>query len=408
MKRHVSAAIAWLVLLGCIGIIAAALVLLAPIAGTPQGYWVLTTSFLAFPAVGALIVSRRPGNTIGWIFCAIGLGTAMTSFTAGYVQHTLAAHADAQLATGIIDALGNGAWPLNIGMGSLLLFLFPDGKLPSPRWRPAFWLDVVCIVSMILAGALQPGALESNGKVVNPIGIPGAGPLLDAVKNGAQTLFLVSVLAAIISVIVRYRHAAGVQRKQIKWFAYGAALIALIFTATVVIAPAVTPSNQDPSNSFVSNLGFSLGFVMLPIGAGVGVLRYRLYDIDVIINRTLVYGSLTVLLAAIYFAGVVGTQALVNAFSGQPKQQSPVAIVATTLLIAALFNPLRKRIQTFIDHRFYRRKYDAARTLARFGETLRSEVELDALRAHLLATVDETMQPAHVSLWLRPRGRSDV
>jgi len=373
-----------------------------------QGSGLVTVSFLAFATMGALIVSRRPRNTVGWIFCAIGLGTAATSFTAGYVRYALAAHTDAQLATGVVDTLGNTLWPLNLGMGSLLLFLFPDGRLPSHRWRTVFWLDVACIGTMVLANAAHPGALEANGRVVNPLGIAGAEPLLNTVVNGAQTAYLVMVLVAIVSVIVRYHRAAGAERQQIKWFAYGAALIALIFTVTLVLADALTPSNQDPSNSLISTVGFSLGFLMLPLGAGVGVLRYRLYDIDLIINRTLVYGTLTATLAAIYFAGVVGAQALANVVTGQPSQPSPVVVVLTTLLIAALFTPLRQRIQASIDQRFYRRKYDAAKTLARFGARLRTETDLGDLRAHMLGVVHETMQPAQVSLWLREPQRQAV
>ncbi len=300
--------------------------------------------------------------------------------------------------------MGNIVWPLNLGLGSLLLFLFPDGKLPSRRWRFVFWLDVVAVTVSSLSALAHPGPLEhvnGQGLVPNPLGIPGAGPLLDAVNNLAQSLFAWLALVAVISVIVRYRRAAGTQRQQIKWFAFGATLLVVFILGGIALAQAVTPSGQDSSNSFIANLGFLLGFVMLPLGAGIGVLRYRLYDIDLIINRTLVYGSLTLILAAVYFGGVVGAQAVVQALTGQTKPQ-PALIVASTLLIAALFTPLRRRVQRLIDRRFFRAKYDAVHTLEQFAVTLRGELNLAELNAHLVGVVEETMQPAQVSLWLRP------
>lgn len=404
MMRRAPTLLAWLVLTLCVAVIAIAHALALLGAGKSNGSWEVTASFLTFPAVGALIISRRPKNTVGWIFCAIGMGAATTSFSAGYVSYAVAKHTDAQLATGLIDALGNAVWPVNMGLGSLLLFLFPDGKLPSRRWRPAFWVDVGCIGAMIVAGLLHVGPLETHGRVVNPIGAGGARPLLSALQNIAQTVFVFATLAAIVSVVVRYRHATGVQRQQIKWFAYGGVMIALIVAVTMILADTLTPRGQDPSTTAFSNIGFAIGFTMLPLGAGIGVLRYRLYDIDILINRTLVYGSLTAVLAAVYFGLVFVAQTLAQAMRGQTKPQ-PLIIVASTLLIATLFNPLRHRIQTAIDRRFYRRKYDASRTLEAFAASLRNQVELAELSAHLLGVVRETMQPAHVSLWLRPDER---
>jgi hypothetical protein len=403
MKRSVAAALGWLVLSFCAVSYAMALLLvnLSSVSGGTPIVPPQVLAFLAFPMVGALIVTQRPRNTVGWLFCAIGLGTSITSFSGGYVTHALAVHADAQLATGLIDALGNAVWILNLGLGSLLLFLFPDGRLPSRRWRFVFWLDVAGIVAVSLSSLLYPGPLESHGRVVNPIGIPVAAPLLNAITSIGQTLFIPLALSAVVSVIVRYRREEGTQRQQIKWFAYGAALLVLTIFVTVIVVTALTPSGQDGSNSLLSNVGFSLAFIMLPIGAGIGVLRYRLYDIDLIINRTLVYGSLTAILAGVYFGTVVGIQQLVRLISGQQAEQNPLVIVLSTLLIAALFTPLRQRIQQFIDRRFYRAKYDTARTLERFAATLRQDVDLAELREHLLGVVMETMQPAHVSLWLR-------
>ena len=404
MMRRAPTIFAWLVLVVCVVAIAVAHVLALIGTGQANGSWVVTASFLTYPTVGALIISRRPKNAVGWVFCAIGLGAASTSFSAGYVSYSIAKHTDTQLATGLIDMLGNAVWPLNLGLGSLLLFLFPDGKLPSRRWRTALWVDVACISAMIVAGLLHAGPLEKHGRVINPIGIGSAMSLLSAIQNLAQTLFVFATLAAIVSVVVRYRHATGVQRQQIKWFAYGGVLIAIIVAVTMILADTLTPRGQDPSTTAFSNIGFALGFTMLPLGAGIGVLRYRLYDIDILINRTLVYGSLTAVLAVVYFGLVFVAQSLTQAVTGQTKPQ-PAIIVASTLFIATLFNPLRRRIQAAIDRRFYRAKYDAARTLEAFAASLRNQVELAELSAHLLGVVRETMQPAHVSLWLRPDER---
>ncbi|HEX6797531.1 MAG TPA: hypothetical protein VF116_07450 [Ktedonobacterales bacterium] len=396
MKHGHSRALGMLVLLICATAYAVALVAFASADATPGQQ--LTTlvqlaGFFAYPVVGSLIVSRRPSNTVGWIFCAIGLGTGTTAFSAGYIQHALAAQADAQLATGLIDAVGNGIWSLNLGLGVLLLLLFPDGRPLSRAWRVVFWAAMVTIAAVSLADLLMPGPLEADGRVVNPLGIGIAHPLLVAVDFVGHLLFLPLVLLAVASVIVRYRRAAGVPRQQIKWFAFGAAAMVLIIVVTVVAVP-------DP-NSPLGTIGFALAFATLPIGAGIGVLRYRLYDIDVIINRTLVYGLLTVLLAAVYFGSVIGMQRIVRLVADPQAEQNPLIIVVSTLLIAALFTPLRGRLQRFIDRRFYRAKYDSARTLARFGAALRTETDLDGLTEHLVSAVDETMRPGHVSLWLR-------
>jgi hypothetical protein len=200
-----------------------------------------------------------------------------------------------------------------------------------------------------------------------------------------------------LSLFVRLRQAAGVERQQLKWFAYAAALFALAIVFIVI------PLALDTPSWFVraATAMFTAAGATIPVAIGIAILRYRLYDIDRIINRTLVYGSLTVLLAAVYFGGVTATQAIFQTLTGQ-EQLPQLAIVVSTLVIAALFNPLRRRIQSFIDRRFYRRKYDAAKTLEAFSAKLRDETDLAALNDDLVGVVRETMQPAHASLWLRP------
>jgi len=401
MKRRL---LGWSVLLFCTAAYVVAAFAFSR-SGTPDQMrvtLVLLAAFFMYPVIGSLIVTQRPSNTVGWIFCAIGLGTATTAFSAGYVQQAVAAHADTQLMTGIVDAVGNAVWPLNVGLGSLLLLLFPDGRPLNRRWLIILLLDVVAIAAEVSSGLLQPGPLEKNGLVENPLGLRAAAPVISFVSAAGSLLLAPLALLAIVSVFIRYRRASGTQRQQIKWFAYGAALMALIIPVTIFATTLLTPNGQDTSNSAPSTIGFALGFVMLPLGAGIGVLRYRLYDIDVIINRTLVYGSLTALLAGVYFGSVIGMQQLARLLVGAQGARNPLIIVLSTLLIAALFQPLRTRLQRTIDRRFYRAKYDAGKILATFGQALRSEVDLNNLQEHLLATVTETMQPAQVSLWLNP------
>jgi hypothetical protein len=211
---------------------------------------------------------------------------------------------------------------------------------------------------------------------------------------GALALNL-SVLASGISLILRLRQARGVERQQLKWFVYAASLMGGGFAASFLFS-------SDLANSIVWFLGI-LGFMVLPVTTGIAILKYRLYDIDLLINRTLVYGTLTALLVLVYLGGVVSLQYVFRALTGQ---ESTLAVVASTLAIAALFSPLRRRVQAFVDRRFYRRKYDAAKTLAAFGSRLREETDLDALREDVVRVAKNTMQPAHVFLWLRPEAAS--
>jgi hypothetical protein len=322
------------------------------------------------------------------------------------VRHAIALHADAQLATGLVDALGNLVWPANVGLVALLLFVFPDGRLLSRRWRPLAWLMIALAASQSVMALLQPGPLEQvegRSLVVNPLGVPALEPLISALYPLTQVVGDLLVLVAIGAVIVRYRRASGSVRQQMKWPAVGATLAVLFIVAGIVLATLLTPPGGDPQNSLISNLGFALAFLTLPVGVGIGVLRYKLYDIDLIINRALVYGALTAMLAIIYVVGVYGAHLVIARLSGHVgiQSQQPIVVVATTLLVAALARPLRARVQEAVDRRFYRHKYDAARTLAGFAATLRTETDLRDLSEHLVGIVDETMRPAHVSLWLR-------
>jgi len=276
------------------------------------------------------------------------------------------------------------------------LLLFPTGRLPSRRWRWVAWLTVAFVLAGVISSAFSSGALLGIlGPIQNPLGIEGF--------TGVYRVFLFFVsppllVAAAFSLFVRLRRAVGVERQQIKWFAYAAAATVSASTLAYIIPGVIDTPPWFEWAGFVLNAAF---VPAIPVAIGIAILRHRLYDIDLLINRTLVYGSLTATLVAVYFGGVATSQAIFRAFTGQ-EQQPQLAVVVSTLAIAALFNPIRRRIQAFIDRRFYRRKYDAAKTLDAFSARLRDETDLGTLSEELIGAVKETMQPEHVSLWLRP------
>ena len=370
---------------------------------------------LAFPVVGALVTTRRPRNPIGWILLADGVLWMILSVTESYSVYGAARPGSVPFPV-TVGALGNTwLWVPTVGLlGIYLLLLFPDGKLPSRRWLPLAVFSGVVMVSLSIAGGLAPGPLENQGGVPNPFGLEGL-PWLVVATYIILPLLPLCILASAISMVLRYRRSRGEERQQFKWIVFAATLVGVLYLIAMlsqlifVVAVSEIDSSLPPPPWWL-DLFFSaavLSFAGVPVAIGFAVLKYRLYDIDIIINRTLVYGSLTATLIVIYFGGVATMQTLFRAFTGQ-EQQPQLAVVVSTLAIAALFNPLKRRIQSFIDRRFYRRKYDAAKTLAVFGSRLREETDLDSLSDEMLGVVRETMQPAHASLWLRPGMTSDV
>ena len=290
-------------------------------------------------------------------------------------------------------------WPLGIVLGlTFVPLFFPDGRFLSPRWRWVAWVAMLalalCVIpsAVYLWGAIQSGQSPQHLYTVLNSSNPPA--LLAAVIGVGFPLLELCVLLAVISLVLRFLRSAGTQRQQIKWFAYASALLALTLGFDVAQSLLL-----DSQLDILSGVLLGVAFPLLVMAIGIAILRYQLWDIDVIINRTLVYGSLTAILAAVYFGCVVAVQALGQALTGD-RSLPPVAVVISTLLVAALFTPARRRLQRFIDRRFYRRKYDAAKTLARFSAALRNEVDLQQLREQLITVVDDTMHPAHVSLWL--------
>jgi hypothetical protein len=345
---------------------------------------------MAFATVGLIISARMPRNTIGWLFCAFGLTGASLIFLKEGATYALL-EAPNPLPAGEWVAWVF-TWILELSWGPLIFtfLLFPHGRLLSPRWRPLAWFAVGIILIGGVTSALSPVNFANNFPFAqSPISVM---PLTVArVIYEIYQLVMLAILATSAAyVIVRLHRSGGDERQQLKWFTYTVAMIIVAFTVTAEagIEPVIVSVVMFP---------------FIPASVGVAILKYRLYDIDIVINRTLVYGSLTATLVALYFGGIVVLQRLFVVLTGE---KSTLAVVASTLLIAALFNPLRRTIQGFIDRRFYRRKYDARKTLEAFSAKLRDETNLAALNAELLRVVKETIQPAHVSLWLRPKTSS--
>jgi hypothetical protein len=350
-------------------------------------------TLLPFSVVGAIIASRHPRNTIGWLFCSVGVVIGLNSFAGDYAEFWLASGFGMSGLGETAAWFSSWLWILLVFVPtSFLLLLFPDGRLPSPRWRPVAWVAVLGTAGTVAGNALEAGPLVDFPQIANPYGVDS--PVVGMVGVAGIIVGAGSMVASAVSLIVRLRRVGSEQRQQIKWLAYGGAVVVCgVFVGGLTILWSVP----------VSIVIMSISLLGLPVFAGIAILRYRLYDIDIIINRTLVYGTLTATLVALYFGGIVVLQRVFVALTGQ---QSTLAVVASTLTIAALFNPLRGRVQAFVDRRFYRRKYDAAKTLEGFSTKLRDETDLEALRGDLVGVVRETMQPAHVSLWLRPESGS--
>ena len=403
MSPRTAAWLAWSLGILCVVLLAFTLLLLA-FNSSHQGVdvygpWVQETVVaVTFPALGLLILSRRPQHPIGWLFCVAGFAAGLDHFCGEYAIYTQQAEPNS-LPGGEISAwIVSWLW---VPFDALLVYvalLFPDGRPPSKRWRPVVWLVGIAVVVGVTVAALLPVPVCNVCSIENPLGIEGLESASDLVDPLIEAFWYgVLGLVAVASLYVRFRHAGGVERQQIKWLAYAASLVVLGTTLAYGVY-GVTGARWTWQ---VGITLLAIGLVGAPIAVGIAISRYRLYEIDTLINRTLVYGALTAALAMLYLGGVATTQAIFPAFTGQ-EEQPQLAIVVSTLVIAALFTPLRRRIQGFIDRRFYRRKYDARRTLEAFSAKLRDETDLDALSGDLVGVVRETIQPAHVSLWLRP------
>jgi hypothetical protein len=355
----------------------------------------LTSAVAAVSAVtvGAVVASRRPRHRVGWLVVALGLSLVASGFAFSYTRYGLVARPGALPAADYLAGFANGAVFLYLSLASFILLLTPTGRLPSPRWRWWARVQVAAVVVAFLSSALHPTPLYPEyPEIGNPLGVAGlaGGPLTAAFPVGAL-LILAGLPVGAVSLLLRFRRARGLERLQLRWLAVGAAVAA---AALVVSLTALVVEDSD-GVIFQAALGFCV--MALPLATGAAILRYRLYDLDRIISRTLAYGLLTVLLGTGYAAVVLGLGQLLG-------RDSSLVVAAATLAVAAVFQPARRRVQQVVDQRFNRRRHDAATTIAAFSARLRDQVDLTTLTGELLTVVDQTMQPTLASLWLRPQG----
>jgi hypothetical protein len=377
--------------------------------GVNAGWGLVLLAILA--TMGALIVARRPANRIGWSFVAAGLGLALQAFATQYAIYALLT--DPGALPGAAWLVWISSWltiPAIYSAFAALLLLFPTGRLLSPRWRPVAWMVVGWIVGVAVGNVASP--LESWLGVEAPVRLnEAAGQIMTTIGGLAWLLATLALPAAAASLVVRFRRSRGQERQQLKWLAYAAAMLGVGVLGRELVAILdqlgwVRPPSTRPVGAVLAGLAI-LGVTALPVTAGLAILKYRLYEIDRIINRTLVYGLLSALLAAVYAGLVLSIGQLSGAIGTEPPSG---AVAGATLAVAALFQPARRRIQQVVDRRFNRRRYNAAQTIQAFSTHLRDQVDLDTLSSELLAVVDQTMEPTQVSFWLRPSppGSSDT
>jgi hypothetical protein len=391
-KRHSRTAgwLAWSVCGLTLIMIACAIVLAVLNRSDVAAAMIFPLALTASTVVGGLVASRRPENPVGWFFLGSAGCFALAELASEYALYGLPG---AQVMAWILS------WVWLPGVTLLLCFLplyFPDGRLVSPRWRWVARLALFFSVGGTVYSAFSPGEIQDEG-IVNPLGVEALQPVSELLGTLVFVVYFVLLFAAAASLVVRFRRSGSVERQQIKWLAFAALAIPVWFLTNAPIEAASPTLFRVMDALIVSTL--------IPVATGMAILRYRLYDIDVFINRTLVYGSLTVLLVGAYTGVVVGLQFVFRVLTGQ---ESTLAVVVSTLAIAALFSTLRRRIQTLVDRRFYRRKYDATKTLEAFNDRLREETDLDSLTEDLVGVIRETMQPEHVTLWLRPERASET
>ena len=365
-------------------------------AGSPETAWLLQPASIPLlvaavsaATIGALVGSRRPAHPVGWLLLGLGLLVVVNGVASGYVTYGLVARPGALPAASYLAGIANGIEVLWLACVGFILLLTPTGSLPSPRWR--WWARVAAAapVLLVLLAAVDPQPLvPEHPEVENPLAVPVPTGLLLAVAAVAAVIVLATLVAAAGSLVVRFRRARGTERQQLRWLAVGAALAAM----ALLVAVAAGAMGRD--GVVLAALGTCVA--LLPLATGAAILRYRLYDLDRILSRTLAYGLLTVLLGGGYASVVLGLGQLLG-------RDSSLVVATATLAVAAVFQPTRRRIQALVDRRFNRRRYDAAQTIQAFSARLRQQVDLDSLTGELLSLVEQTMQPTQVSLWLRPQ-----
>jgi MFS family permease len=351
-----------------------------------QGSSMVDVVFALSTPLGALIASLRPRNPIGWLFCALGIDSGITVFALEYGSYGLEARPGALPAAEFVYWVGSWVGVLGFLFGVFLFLLFPSGIFLSRSWKGVAWVATGVTFIAAITDAVSPWPTHPSLDFGNPLALEASPGPIAAVRGVAFTALILCLTASAAALVMRLRRSRGHERQQLKWFTYAAIVAALVS----VFAPLHVPTWEILA---------PLTYALLPIATAIAILRHRLYDIDVLIHRTLVYSALTAILGAVYFALVLMLQFVFNPLASQ----SDLAIAGSTLAVAALFRPARTRIQRFIDRRFYRARYDATRTIEKFSERLTERIDLETLNAELVGVVQETLQPEHVVLWLRPR-----
>ena len=367
------------------------------------GFWSNVGFVLAvflFPVTGMLILARRPGNRIGWLLLAIGVGWGLSNVSSYSDYAILLHHPHAGAAE--LGAIGGASWIVPIGLtGTFLILLFPDGRLPGPRWRIVAWISGAAIAAGLVLGLLTPGPMSDGGypHTDNPFGVSA---LATAIDDAKLLILLVPAMmvASAISLIVRFRRSHGVARQQVKWLAAAAALVAGIYLFVEPVSVIAAPQGTPAPTWLLFMQGVALvSFGLIPAAIGVAILRYRLFDIDRLVRRTLVYAVLVACLALIYLAGVFTLESVVRSMTGG---SSTLAVTVSTLAVALAFQPLRRRIQAMVDRRFYRARYDTAQTLEAFSARMRGEIDLETLTGDVVSVVRDALHPTQATVWLRP------
>ncbi len=352
---------------------------------------------LVFATVGAILAARVPANPIGWLFLGFALVATVGGAADSYVsqQHSAASEIAGASAVGLAASVLEG--PIVLVPIAALLLLFPDGRVQPGKWRRVAQFELLAGGLFVLGSMFAPGTLNTSASasIQNPLGVGGfLGTVASAIQGLSFLTLLGLMVVSAIGLFRRFRRASGVPRQQLKWLASACGLFVIAFAC----GPALWVINTSWSNNLWTVL-FLVAATSIPVATGVAVTRYRLYEIDVIVRKTLVYAALAAMLALVYLGGI---SLITWAFRSVTGQSSALAVTLSTLGVAAAFQPLRTRIQRVVDRRFYRRKYDAAQALQGFSSRLREQVDLDALHTEVLAVVTDTLQPSHTSLWLRP------
>jgi hypothetical protein len=357
--------------------------------------------FWTFPLASTVIAIRRPENPIGWLLLAVGLGWSLLSASAGDADYGLKLHPGSLPAAEAVAWIGQWVWAPPVAItGVFLLLVYPRGHLLSRRWRWVAWVCGLAVAACVLVGALKPGPMDDAGYPhhQNPFGIHALDPALGVIQY-AVLLIPLSTIAAVISLVIRFRRADPVERLQIKWLAAAGGLAGLLYAATLILAALLVPrGHSDPAWLMNLQAVWFASLTLIPVSIGAAVLRYRLFEIDVIIRRTLIYAGLVATLAVIYLGGVGLIGALLRGLTGS---SGTLAVTISTLAVAAAFHPLRGIIQRAVDRRFYRSGYDAQAAVDGFSERLREQIDLDALCEELRSVVNSTVQPTHANIWLR-------